>query len=57
MSISTYSELKTAVENWLDRADLTERVPEFISLGEARIARRLRVRGIEQRSTTPLVSG
>ena len=57
MSISTYSELKTAVTNWLDRADLTERVPEFIYLGEARIARTLRVRGIEQRSTTPLVSG
>ena len=57
MSISNYSELKTAVENWLDRADLTDRVPEFIALGEARIGRRLRVRGVEERSTTPMVAG
>ena len=57
MSISSYSELKTAVANWLDRDDLTERVPEFIALGEARINRRLRVRGIVQRMYTSLVSG
>lgn len=35
MSISTYSELQTAVENWLDRSDLTSRIPEFIALCEA----------------------
>ena len=56
MSISTYAELQTAVANWLDRTDLTARVPEFITLAEARIGRRLRVRGVEERSTTPLVS-
>lgn len=37
MSITTYSELKTAVANWLDRSDLTSRIPEFITLAEARI--------------------
>ena len=57
MSISTYAELKTAVENWLDRTDLTSRVPEFIALSEARIGRRLRVRGLEERSTTPMIGG
>jgi len=57
MSISTYAELQTAVINWLDRTDLSTRVPEFIALAEARISRRLRVRGIEDRTTTPLVSG
>ena len=56
MSISTYAELKTAVANWLDRTDLTDRVPEFITLAEAGIGRRLRVRGVEERSTTPLVN-
>ena len=57
MSISNYTELKTAVENWLDRSDLTDRVPEFIALAEVRINRALRVRGIEERSYTSLVSG
>ena len=57
MAINSYFTLQTAVENWLDREDLTGRITEFISLAEARIARRLRVRGIEERSTTPLVPG
>lgn len=34
MAITTYEELKTAVANWLDRTDLTARIPEFISLTE-----------------------
>ena len=37
MSISQYSELKTAVANWLDRSDLTSRIPEFITLADAAI--------------------
>jgi hypothetical protein len=42
MAISTYAELQTAVANWVARADLTSHVPEFISLAEAKIARRVR---------------
>jgi hypothetical protein len=42
VAISTYDELKTAVANWLNRGDLTDRIPEFIALGEARITRELR---------------
>jgi hypothetical protein len=41
MSITTYAELKTAVANWLARADLTDRIPEFILMAEDRIAREL----------------
>lgn len=52
MSITTYAELKTAVANWLDRSDLTSRIPEFISLAEDRIAQRLRTRA--QETTTDL---
>ncbi len=51
MSISTYAELQTAVGNWLNRADLTARIPEFIELFEARVKRDLRVRQMEKRAT------
>jgi hypothetical protein len=57
MAIDSYSTLQTAVTNWLDRSDLTDRVPEFITLGEARIARRLRVRGVETRDTSITLTG
>jgi hypothetical protein len=43
MAIGTYSELQTAVANWLDRDDLTLRIPEFIALAEARMNRTLRL--------------
>ena len=47
MAISTYSELKTAVANWMNRDDLTDRIPEFIALAEARFNRILRVSAME----------
>ena len=57
MAISNYTELKAAVANWLERDDLTDRIPEFISLGEALISRRLRVRDMEASVTiTPSTS-
>lgn len=57
MAISTYAELQTAISNWLDRSDLTSRIPEFISLAEGRIARKLRIREMETESDVALVSG
>lgn len=42
MAITTYTELKSAVADWLNRTDLTTRVPDFITIGEAEIRRRLR---------------
>ena len=47
MAINTYSTLQTAVANWLDRNDLTDRIPEFISLAEATFNRVLRLRAME----------
>ena len=41
--INTYATLQTAVANWLDRSDLTDRIPEFIALAEARMNRPLRL--------------
>ena len=43
MAINTYATLQTAVANWLDRSDLTDRIPEFIALAEARMNRNLRL--------------
>jgi hypothetical protein len=47
VAISTFAELKIAVENWLGRQELTNRIPEFIALAEDRIALKLRVRAME----------
>ena len=52
MAISTFAELKTATANWLDRSDLTDRIPEFIALAEARFNRILRIRDMETVSTS-----
>lgn len=42
--IDTYATLQTGIANWLarDDAELTERIPEFIQLAEARIRRNQR---------------
>jgi len=56
MAISTYSELQTAVANWLDRDDLTARIPEFIALAEARFNRVLRLRSMEAKYTANTVA-
>ena len=53
MAISTYAELVTALGNWLHRDGLTNRIPEFIVLGEARIGREVEARQMEQRVSTP----
>ena len=57
MAISNYTELQTAVANWLDRDDLTARIPEFIALAEARFNRVLRLRSMEAKYTANTVAG
>lgn len=42
MAITTYSELKAAVADFLNRDDLTSVIPNFIALAEATLNRRLR---------------
>jgi hypothetical protein len=44
MSIATYDELKTAIESWQHRSDLTYLVGDFITLAEAKFNRRIRAR-------------
>ena len=54
MAIGTYAELQTAVANWLDRGDLTDRITEFIDLTEARMNRVLRLQLMVNVDTTTL---
>ena len=57
MAITTYAELKTACANWLHRDDLTSRIEEFITLGETRLFRELRVKDMETSFSTAITSG
>jgi hypothetical protein len=41
MALTTYTELKAAVADWLNRDDLTSQIADFIVLGEQEIRRRL----------------
>ena len=56
MSITTYSELKTSVANFLARTDLTAQIPDFIQLAEARMSRELESRSQEKRATASLTA-
>jgi hypothetical protein len=59
MSISTYSELQTAVQNWLDDTNTlpAARCQEFIALAEADINRVLRVREMMATATGVVTAG
>ena len=58
MAISNFTNLKTAIANYLNRDDLTSYIPDFISLAESRINNELRVREMEVVDTsTTTVSG
>ena len=49
MALSTYSELKTGIANWLNRTDLTDEIADdFIKLTEADFNAKLRIRAMEQ---------
>jgi len=56
MSISTYADLQTALQNWTKRSDLSSYIPDFITLGEARINREVRSKYMETRTTDTLNS-
>lgn len=57
MALATYSDLKTAVANWLNRTDLTSYIPDLIALGEARVYRELRIRTMETALSSAIASG
>lgn len=51
MAITNYSELQAAVADWLNRADLTAVIPDFIALAEAQFNRQLRTHDMIKRAT------
>ena len=54
MALANYSDLKTAAALWLARAgdtSVTDNVADLITLAEARINRKLRIRAMEDRAT------
>ena len=57
MAFSTYSDLKTAIANFLARDDLTSQIPDFIRLAEARMSRELDARSMEKRAQATTVAG
>lgn len=57
MAITTYAELQAAAATWLVRSDLTARIPEFITLAEARLNRVLRTRLAETEATLTVTTG
>lgn len=50
MALGTYTELKSAIADYLNRADLTAVIPNFIALAESKFNRELRVRDMLVRS-------
>ena len=57
MALSTYGQLKSAVAAWLERGDLTDRVPDFITLAESRLNRVLRMRALETEEALSVAQG
>jgi len=50
MALSNYTELLTSIESWLNRADITATIPDFVLMLESRLNRDLRVRQMETTS-------
>lgn len=57
MAISTYSELKTTIANYLARSDLNAIIPDFIKLAESRLSRDLRIRQMLAVATAQTTAG
>jgi hypothetical protein len=56
MALSTYSELKTSIADWLNRSDLTSAIADFITLTEAEFNRTVRVRQMITRANATIDS-
>ncbi len=57
MAVSNYSNLKTAVGDWLGRSDLGSPIDDFIDLAEARIYGELRMGWMDAQTTLSFSAG
>jgi hypothetical protein len=57
MGLANYTELKASVADYLNRNDLTSRIPDFITLAEGRLNRDIRARVNYVRSETTTTGG
>jgi len=57
MAITTYAELQTAIGDWLNRADLDQKIPDFISLAESTLNDVLRSADMVASNTAAITSG
>lgn len=57
MAITTYAELQTAVGDWLNRADLDQKIPDFIRLAESTLNDVLRSADMVTSATAAITSG
>lgn len=56
MALDTYANLKTAVQDWLARTDLSAKASDWVTLGEARLNRHLDPAEVDQTLTGTLNS-
>ena len=56
MALTSYATLQTAIKNALHRSDLDTAIPDFITLAEDKLNKRLRLRGMETRATASISS-
>src|SRR3990167_881142 len=56
MSLTTYANLQAAVISTLHRADLATAVPDFVTLAEDKLNKRLRLRNMRTRATSSISS-
>ena len=57
MSITTYSELKTAITNWTHRSDVSTVAADFIALAEAKFQRQIRHPKMQARAQATVSTG
>lgn len=56
MSLDTYTNLTSSLATVLHRSDLTSSIPDFITLAEDKLNKRLRIRAMENRVTASVSS-
>ncbi len=57
VSIVDYASLLTSVSNWVNRSDLAAIAPDFVSFGEARVYRDLRIAAMEATFSAAISTG